>query len=293
MNTSPSQSLPARTAATLLAATLLGPVCAASAFAQDGVDIGKSSVFANLIPAEQLEQEAAKQYLSLRKDASAHKALAADDHPQLKRLRAISARLLPFAERWNPRAKDWKWEINLIGNTEVNAFCMPGGKIAFYSGLIKTLEPSDDEIAIVMGHEVAHALREHARARMGKSELTNAGVNILSTVLGLGSAGNLLASAGQQLLTLKFSRSDETEADLVGMDMAARAGYDPRAGILLWQKMAKASAGGKLEFLSTHPSDESRIAEIRRNLDSVLPLYAAAKKVSLDALPAYPGVNYP
>ena len=138
-----------------------------------------------------------------------------------------------------------------------------------------------------MGHEAAHALREHARERMGKTAATSIGAGLVSSLLGLGGLGDAALSMGGQLLTLQFSRSDETEADLVGMDLAARAGYDPRAGVVLWQKMAAASKGQPPQWLSTHPSHDTRIDEIRRNLDRTLPLYAKATGRSVGSLPPY------
>jgi len=183
--------------------------------------------------------------------------------------------------------KKWQWEINLIASDEVNAFCMPGGKIAFYTGILEKLKLNDDEVATIMGHEVAHALREHARERIAKAQLTNIGANVVSQALGLGSLGNQALGQGLQLLGLSFSRSDEKDADLVGMDLAARAGYDPRAGISLWQKMGQLNKEKPPEWLSTHPSGESRIYEIQRNLADVMPLYAKAKGTTIDRLPEY------
>jgi predicted Zn-dependent protease len=168
--------------------------------------------------------------------------------------------------------------VNLLISKELNAFCMPGGKIAFYSGILKTLQLSDDEVATIMGHEVAHALREHARERMGKSAATRLGAGLLSSLLGLGNVGDMALSMGGQLLSLQFSRADESEADVVGMDLAARAGYDPRAGVRLWQKMMQASQGAPPEFLSTHPSGASRIADIEGKLPKVMPLFEQADK---------------
>ena len=169
--------------------------------------------------------------------AVADLAQAPSDHPQLVRLRAIGQRIVPFAMECNPRAQKWQWEFNLVGSNQINAFCMPGGKIAFYWGILRQLQLSDDEVAMIMGHEMAHALREHARERMGKSSATRLGANLISSLLGLGQLGDAALGMGAQLLTLKFSREDESEADLVGLDLAARAGYDPRAGVSLWQKM--------------------------------------------------------
>ena len=183
---------------------------------------------------------------------------------------------------WNTRARQWQWEVNLIGSQQINAFCMPGGKIAFFVGILKQLELSDDEVAMVMGHEVAHALREHARERMGKSAATQGlsrlGGAIVAGVFGINpQITDMVAREGANLLTLKFSREDETEADLVGMELAARAGYNPQAGVSLWQKMSAANKNAPPQWMSTHPSGETRIKEIEANLPKVLPLYERAR----------------
>ena len=253
---------------------------AAPVLAQDGLreDVGRESRFTKLVPAEQVEAAAAQQYQQMMREAAAQKALGPASHPQVVRLRTIAERIVPHALPWNPRAKQWKWEVNLIGSKQLNAFCMPGGKIAFYFGILQQLQLSDDEVATIMGHEVAHALREHARERMGKTAATRIGANVLSALFGLGAAGDTLLNMGGQLLTLKFSREDESEADIVGMDLAARAGYDPRAGVSLWNKMMDANKGAPPEFMSTHPSGPTRIKDIEGKLPKVLPLFEQAAK---------------
>jgi predicted Zn-dependent protease len=266
----------------LLTLFLTAAIAAAPAFAKDeapkeGVDVGKTSRLAKLVPAEQVERGAAQQYQQMKQQAAQQRALGADDNPQVIRLRKIAQKMLPFTAKWNDRASNWKWEVNLIGSKQINAFCMPGGKIAFYTGILDTLKMTDDEVAAVMGHEIAHALREHARARMGKQAATNIGANVVSQVLGLGNLGNAALGAGANLLTLKFSRDDETEADLVGLDLMARAGYDPRAGVSLWKKMQAANKGAPPQWMSTHPSSDTRIKEIERHLPQVMPLYERAR----------------
>ena len=254
-----------------------GGVLAAPALAQ--VDVGKSSVMAKLVPAGTLEKSAAQQYRQMLAEAQAQGALAPPNHPQLQRLRAIAQRLVPHAPQWNERAPDWKWEVNLIGSKQINAFVMPGGKIVFYTGIIDQLKLTDDEIAMIMGHEMAHALREHARERLAKSQATGLGLSLGAQLLGLGDMGNMAANLGTQLLTLQYSCSDESEADLVGLEIAARAGYDPKAAITLWQKMGAATGNkGGLGFLSTHPSGPNRIKELEANLPKVDKLYRQARK---------------
>jgi predicted Zn-dependent protease len=261
-------------------AALLGGAVAAAvpALAREGVDVGKESGFTKLVPAEQIERAAAQQYLQLRQDAARQKALAPDHHPQLVRLRAIADRIIPYTYAWNERARQWRWEVSLIGSRQINAFCMPGGKIAFYYGILERLQLNDDEVAVIMGHEAAHALREHARERIGKTTATRGLIEFGAALFGLGNVGRFAADLGGQLLTLTFGRADESEADLVGLELAARAGYDPAAGVTLWQKMAGASKGAPPEFLSTHPSGPTRIRDIQENLPKVEPLYARAER---------------
>ena len=241
-------------------------------------DVGRESRFTKLVSAEQVEAAAAQQYQQMLREATQKNALAPANHPQLLRLRAIADRIKPYAMPWNDRARQWGWEVNLLGSPQINAYCMPGGKIAFYTGILAKLQLSDHEVATIMGHEVAHALREHARERMGKTAATRIGAGVLSALFGLGGAGDALLNMGGQLLTLRFSREDETEADLVGMDLAARAGYDPGAGVTLWQKMMSASQGAPPEFLSTHPAGDTRIKDIQAKLPKVQRLFDRAEK---------------
>lgn len=261
----------------LLAAAMACSVAIWPAHARDGIDVGGNSAFANLVPAETVERSASKQYAEMLQEAANKHALAPKSDPQLQRLRAIAAKIIPLAGEWNDRAKGWSWEVNLIGSKQINAFCMPGGKIAVYTGIVQTLKLTDDEVAMVLGHEIAHALREHARERMGKNAATGLGASLLSQYFGFGQLGQTVTNYGAQLLTLQFSREDESEADLVGMELAARAGYDPRAGVTLWQKMAAANASAPPQWLSTHPSGSTRIAEIEANLPKVMPLYERAR----------------
>ncbi len=258
-------------------ALLLGLLAGSSSWAREGVDVGKNSAFSHLVPADSVERSSLEQYAQMLEQAAEKKALASKDHPQLRRLRDIANKIIPHALSWNPRAANWQWEVNLIGSKQINAFCMPGGKIAFYTGILDQLKLTDDEVAMVMGHEIAHALREHARERMGKSAATNIGASLLTQLLGLGQVGQTVTNYGAQLLTLQFSRDNESEADLVGMELAARAGYDPRAGVSLWQKMSAANKGAPPQWLSTHPSGSTRIGDIEANLPKVLPLYERIK----------------
>jgi Zn-dependent protease with chaperone function len=260
----------------LLAGAASAAAVAVPATAQ--VDVGRSSSMRQLVPAAELEKAAAQQYSQMMAEARSQGALVGDNNAQLRRLRAMAKRLIPHSEPWNDRAKDWRWEINLINSPQINAFCMPGGKIAFYTGILDKLKLTDDESAMIMGHEMAHALREHARERLAKTQATGMGLGILSQMLGLGDLGNVAANLGTQLLSLRFSRDDETEADLVGLELAARSAFQPAASVSLWQKMAQASGNGGPAFLSTHPTGPDRIQQLQANVPKVQGLYEQAKR---------------
>ena len=264
----------------VLGATLL-LLPAVGAWAQrEGVDVGQSSRLAGLVPVAEVEKAAKQQYHQLMQRAAAKRALAPAGDPQLERVRAVAQRLIPHATAWNPRVAGWRWEVNLIRSSQINAFCMPGGKMMIYSGLINQLGLIDDEIAIVLGHEIAHAVREHAREQMSQALAAQTAIGVGAALTGMGEGSTGIANAGYSaLLATRFSRTDETEADQIGLELAARAGYDPRAGVTMWQKMIAASQGGRPpEFLSSHPTQASRVQEIQTLLPTVMPLYAAARR---------------
>ena len=239
----------------------------------------KRSVAAKAIPASTVEGSARQQYAQMLDNARAQRAVAPESNLQLQRLRYIAARMVPFTAACNDRASQWKWEVNLLGSNQLNAFCMPGGKIAFYSGILSKLQLSDDEVAMIMGHEVAHALLEHARERMAKSTGTEIGLRLGAALLGLGNVGDMAAQGLANFASLKFSRDDESEADALGLILAAQAGYDPKAGVTLWQKMTAVTAGkAPPQWLSTHPAGQTRIKDIQGRLPQVGPTYAAAAK---------------
>lgn len=247
---------------------------------QAQVEVGSASRMRSLVPAEQLEQSANQQYAQLLQEAKAKGRLVPTSDAQVQRLHAIAQRLIPFAAQWNRRASQWQWQVALIRSPDINAFCMPGGKIAFYTGILDTLRLTDDEVAMVMGHEMAHALREHAREQLAKNSATSIGISLGAQLLGLGDIGNYAAQLGGQLLSLNFSRSDESDADLVGLEIAARAGYNPQAAVRLWEKMGQATGNSTqgLAFLSTHPSGPQRIRQLQANVPKVQGLYEQAKR---------------
>jgi predicted Zn-dependent protease len=232
-----------------------------------------------LISSEQLEQTAAQGYSQLKSEAAQQGELNKNEK-MLQRVRAIADRIEPQTAVFRPDAPGWKWEVNIIDSNQLNAFCMPGGKIMFYSGLINQLKLTDEEIAVVMGHEIAHALREHSREQVSQAIAAQTALGLGSAAFGLSqTAANLAGIGYQAFIATHFSRTDEAEADRIGLELTARAGYNPRAGVTLWQKMMKAKSGGQLpEFLSTHPADATRVQQIESLLPTVLPLYEAAKR---------------
>jgi predicted Zn-dependent protease len=250
------------------AAVLAGPAAGQDG---EGVKVARKSVFRYAVGAETIEKQATLQYDQMTRQAFQKRALLPDDHATVLRLRKIARDQLPGAPKFNERAKDWKWEVNALASPQINAFCMPGGKIAFFTGILDKLQLTDDEVAMVMGHEIGHALWEHARERAGKGMAVNAGRVVAGLVFG--QLGDLVGAGAGSLANLKFSRNDELEADLIGMELSARAGYDPRAGITLWEKMAKASQGAPPQWLSTHPSGATRIDIIKKHLPEVMGLY--------------------
>lgn len=232
-----------------------------------------------LVSSEQLEQMSAESYALVKADA-AREGVLNTDAAMVRRVRGIAARIQPHTGVFRPDAPGWNWETNVITSDDINAFAMPGGRVMFYSGLIETLQLTDAEIAVVMGHEIAHALREHAREQVSQAVAAQTAIGIGASVFGLEGATADMAAAGYQaLIATRFSRTHEAEADRIGLELTARAGYDPRAGVSLWQKMMDASRSAQPpEFLSSHPSDASRIRSIQSLLPTVMPLYEAGKR---------------
>ncbi|MGZ3159506.1 MAG: M48 family metallopeptidase [Burkholderiaceae bacterium] len=198
---------------------------------------------------------------------------------QVTRVRTIANKLIQQTPVFRPEAKSWAWEVSVITSPEVNAWCMPGGKIAVYTGLIEKLNITDDELAAVMGHEISHALREHARERASQQAVAGVGISVLAAAAGIGNVGQKgMEYAYMGLLGLPNSRKDEVEADRMGVELAARAGYNPRAAVTLWEKMAKVGGSEPPKFLSTHPPREDRLSDLTNYSQRVMPLYEQAKK---------------
>ena len=195
-----------------------------------------------------------------------------------QRVRLITGRIIAQAIRLYPHTRNWDWSVKVIDDPEmVNAWCMAGGKMAIYTGLIEKLNATDDEIAQVMGHEISHALANHTAEQMSMAMATQLGMSGVAIAAGNSAykgailSGSSLAAA--TAITLPNSRTAETEADQMGIELAARAGYDPRSAVTLWQKMAKVSGGGQPQFLSTHPSPANRQERLRYLANQVMGYY--------------------
>jgi predicted Zn-dependent protease len=237
-----------------------------------------------MVSAEEVTASSVKQYSQMMAEAQ-KKGVLDRNAAQVQRVHAITKKLAAQVAAFRPDAAKWPWEVHVLSLNEVNAWCMPGGKMAIYTGLIDKLNATDDEIAAVMGHEISHALREHARERISRQMGTQMAVGIAGALFGIGELGQGLGNmVADVTLNLPNSRTHEVEADRMGVELAARAGYDPRAAISLWEKMAKNSSGGQPpKWLSTHPSHEDRISDLRAYSAKVLPLYQAAKGASASA----------
>ena len=233
-----------------------------------------------MISAAQIERISASSFEQQAKAAQKKNVLITSG-PQYERLKTIANRLIPQTAVFRDDTHSWNWGLQLIDSPLVNATCAPGGRITFYSGIINKLNLTDDEIAAIMGHEIAHAVREHGRERVSQAMAQNVIANVALAAAGAGSAQSIDAANQimQYVLVLPNSRQNETEADAIGLEIAARGGYDPKAAITLWEKMSKESKGkNPPEFLSTHPSNENRIKELAALMPRVMPLYEAAKR---------------
>jgi Zn-dependent protease with chaperone function len=260
----------------LILAALLAAGCQSVQTTQPGA-VGVSRQQTMLVSSASVNRSAENAYRKVLQEAAAKGQLNSDAQ-QLARVRAIAGRLIARTGAFRPDAPGWNWEVNVIASKEVNAWCMPGGKIAVYTGLIERLHATDDELAAVMGHEIAHALREHGRERASQAMAQSVGISVIGAVLGVsGGAQDLTQMVLDLTFNLPNSRTDETEADRIGVELAARGAFDPRASVTLWQKMTGASGSQPPQFLSTHPSHATRIGDLKAYSERVMPLYEAAR----------------
>jgi predicted Zn-dependent protease len=264
---------------TLVLAIALAGCQAVNTTTGDSVGVERKQYMFSMLSTDQVNQMYAQSYKETVGEASS-KGVLEKDSADAKRVQAVANRLIAQAPKLRGDAAQWQWEVNVIKSDELNANCGPGGKIIVYSGLIDQLKLTDDELAAVMGHEIAHALREHGRESMSKAYGVQMARQGAGAFLGLGENSLQLAdTVVQYSLTLPNSRSNENEADLIGLELSARAGYDPNAAITLWNKMGAASNGSAPpEFMSTHPASANRISSLQAAIPKVMPLYQQAKK---------------
>ena len=268
-----------------LLATLLLAGCATTQTTQSGAVGVERKQYVGLVSEKEAEQQSALAYQQTLKEAESKKQLN-QDSAETQRVRRIAQRLIAEVGVFRTDALKWDWQVNVMESKEVNAYCMAGGKMMVYTGLLDQLKPTDDELAAVMGHEISHALREHVRERMSRAKAQQMGLLGAAALVGLSTksgdnAVKTLALGGAVAtvaLTLPNSRTAEHEADEVGLELMARAGYNPNAAVTLWEKMSAKGGAKPPEFLSTHPSDQARMNDIKRLIPKVMPLYEEAKK---------------
>ena len=262
----------------LVAAMLLAGCQSVNTTSGGAVGVERKQYMFSMLSSQEVDQMYAQSYQQTLGEASS-KGVLDKTSANAKRVQAIAKRLIAQAPTFRADAAQWNWDVNLIKSDEMNANCGPGGKILVYSGLIDNLKLTDDELAAVMGHEIAHALREHGREAMSKAYGIQMAKQGAGAIFGLGQDSLALAdTVANYGMTLPNSRSNENEADLIGLELAARAGYNPNAAITLWQKMAAQAQDAPPEFMSTHPASSSRIAALQAAIPKVMPLYEQAPK---------------
>jgi predicted Zn-dependent protease len=231
-----------------------------------------------LVSEEEVEKGAQQAYgQELKKARDAGKLNS--DRAITSRVRAISQRLIPTTKIFRPDAPKWGWEVNTLETDDLNAYAMPGGKIMVYTGLARKLKLSDAELAAVIGHEIAHALREHSRERISRAYAQQLALAGVAVVTGAGQGAlDIANTVAAVTFQLPHSREQEAEADEIGMELMARAGYDPSAAVSVWKKMMAANDGGPPEFLSTHPSPQTRISGLQKLVPKVMPLYRGSRR---------------
>ena len=237
---------------------------------------------AMIVSDESAAQQSTQAYTQLISESAQKRALD-DDTYQLSRIQSITKPLIQQAIKVRPDVENWKWEVHLLKSEEVNAWCMAGGKMAVYTGLLQKIQPTDDELAAIMGHEISHALLSHQAEKLSRAQMQRAGLTagvLAGAIFGvnLGNIASIADSVATVGLQLPNSRDAEAEADTVGIELAARAGFNPEASVTLWEKMIKVGGGGAPEWLSTHPNPESRIAAMKMKSQQLMPVYEAVKR---------------
>lgn len=285
--------MPRRIAAFVLALSLVPLASCKTVQTTEPGAVGVDRPQRMLLSSEQVNQAADEAYRQTLAEAAA-KGTLNRDAAQVARVRAIAGRLIPVTSVFRKDAPGWKWEVNVITSPEVNAWCMPGGKIAVYTGILEKLALTDDELAAILGHEIAHALREHGRERASEQVATGAVIGIGGAVLGVGDTGKGLAGVVANVTSgLPHSREHEREADRIGVELAARGAYDPRAAVTLWQKMSAIGGREPPVILSTHPSSQSRIQDLQAYSAQVMPLFETARRTTPAVAPVGSSPNAP
>ncbi|WP_459720549.1 M48 family metallopeptidase [Paraburkholderia sp. 2C] len=253
---------------------------------------GNAAVFRNLIPSSMLEGQAAEEFDQIVRGADHAHRLYPPTDPRVIRVRTITDKLIPYSLKWSDRTKHWKWDVAVLRSPDIRMYCLPGGKLIVYSGMLDRVKLNDNELGMLIGHEIAHALREHARERLGEQQAAQLGSGPIPQLFGLADLGASPLGIGSQLLEMKYERADETEADVIGSEIASRGGYDPRAAVTLWDKLAVATRNNRDQgFIYVHPYTTARRQDIIKRLSDMLPLYAKAIGKTVDTLPDYQGAG--
>jgi predicted Zn-dependent protease len=284
-------ALPARVHATEASAPVAGLAPSYTPGAE--VRFGNSGMFRNLVPSPALEAQSAIEYVELVERARADGSLLPSTDARVERVRAIALRVAPFADKWSDRVKNWRWEVNVVRSPRIGMVCLPGGKILVYTGLLDRIRLHDDELGVLFGHEIAHALREQVRERLGTQQVLPLGASPMPRLFGVVEFGGATGTAsGIPFASIQYDATDETEADVIGGDIAARAGFDPRAAVPLWDKLADATRRDTANgFIHAHPYSEERRLDIIKRLPDMLALYAKARGVAVGQLPDYVGTR--
>ncbi|WP_233271598.1 M48 family metallopeptidase [Paraburkholderia acidiphila] len=255
------------------------------------VRFGNAAVYRNLIPSPMLEAQATAEFNEIVRGAAHSNRLYAESDPHVQRVRAFVDRLAPYALKWSDRVKNWKWEVAVIRSNDIRMYALPGGKIVVYGGLLDRVKLNDNEFGMLLGHEIAHAVREHVRERLGEQQAAQIESGAVPQLFGLADLGVFPLGIGSQLVEMHYGRADETEADVIGSDIASRAGFDPRAALTLWDKLSVATRADRDQgFIYVHPYTPARRADIAKRLADMMPLYAKAIGKPLAELPDYEGI---
>ena len=267
---------------------------AAATAARREARFGSLELLRSAIPSPVLEAQSAAEYKEIVRGAAHSHCLYPDTDARVQRMRRLVDRLAPYAQKWSERVKGWKWKVAVIRSPEIRMYCLPGGKVIVYSGLLDRVKLDDDELGMLLGHEIAHAVREHVRERLGEALEPRIKAGQVPQLYGYADLGVFPLGISSRLYEMRYGRDDEAEADVIGSDIAARAGFHPRAAVSLWDKLALATKDENDEgYIYVHPYTAARRAEIVKRLPDMMQLYAKAIGVPLDTLPGDAGGALP